>query len=499
LERHVRAPAVVVPERGVVVEERWRMQAMIPAKAKMRTPGGPWRSVARRARAAVVLSTLVVASVGTVSPGCRARPESPAFEIEPYLLVWAGDADRQHDDFLAVIDADPMSESYGAVVRTVPVGTQANEPHAMETRQGPDGLLLAGGLLSGRTFVFDVRDPRTARLVYVDTPREGRRYATPRAYVRLENDHRLATFGDRRGYRGGVVEVLHSAGGLVEFGSTGRFLREVDAGDPSAAGMVVSPHGLAVSQRADRVVTTDAGHGYAATAVEWTSGVSVQVRRLSTGELVHTIPLGVGNRGDENLEPLTVHLLRGGTSAMVTTGDGGALYASWTIATSNPAFALAYDFGVGSHAGQAAITPNERFYFQTLAGANRLDVLDIRDPRAPRPVAKLRFDRDPEGRGGAREGGPHGIAMGADGHRLAVLNYTVETPARHRDGDRRVYIVDADPESGSVAFDLSFRDELLHSVGIDFNRVRWPHGATGPARPAAAVFAKKLPPPEQED
>ncbi len=473
------------------------MQVMIPTK-KIGTSGSPWRSALRQRMAPVVLAAHVAACVAAVSAGCRSRPEAPAFEIEPYLLVWAGDADRQHDDFLAVIDADPMSETYGAVLRTVPVGTRANEPHAMETRQAPDGLLLAGGLLSGRTFVFDVRDPRTARLVYVDTPREERRYATPRAYVRLENGHRLATFGDRKGYRGGVVEVLHSSGGLVEFGSTGRFMREIDAGDTSAAGMVVSPHALAVSQRADRVVTTDAGHGYTATAVEWTSGVSVQVRRISTGELIHTIPLGVGNRGDENLEPQTVHLLRGGTSAVVSTGDGGALYASWTVATATPAFALAYDFGAGSHAGQAAITPNEAFYFQTLSGANRLDVLDIRDPRAPRPVGKLRFDRDPQG-GGAREGGPHGIAMGADGHRLAVSNYTVDTPARHRDGDRRVYIVDVDPESGGVAFDLRFRDELLHDVGIDFNRVRWPHGATGPARPAAVLFAEQLPPPEEED
>jgi hypothetical protein len=473
------------------------MQAMIPSTVAMWS--GPWRCAVRRAMARTLLAAHVLVCVSAVSTGCRSRPEAPTFEIEPYLLVWAGDADRQHDDFLAVIDADPTSETYGAVLRTVPVGTRANEPQAMETRQGPDGLVLAGGLLSGRTFVFDVRDPKTARLVYVDTPREGRRFVTPRAYVRLDNSHRLATFGDRKGYRGGVVEVLHSPGGLVEFGSTGRFLREIDAADSAAAGMVVSPHGLAVSQRSDRAVTTDAGHGYAATAVEWTSGVSVQVRRLSTGELAHTIPLAVGNRGDENLEPQVVHLLRGGTGALVGTGEGGALYASWTVATSHPSFSLAYDFGAGSRPGQAAITPNERYYFQTLSGANRLEVLDIRDPKAPRSVGKLRFDRDPEGLGGTREGGPHGLVMGADGHRLAVSNYGVDVPARHRDGDRRVYIIEVNPENGGVVFDLAFRDELLHSVGIDFNRVRWPHGATGPARPAAMVFATRLPPPEDED
>src|SRR5262245_34703549 len=97
-----------------------------------------------------VLAMYVITALGIAS-GCRSGPEEPALEIEPYLLVWAGDADRQHDDFLAVIDADPTSDSYGAVLRTVPVGTRANEPYAMEARQSPDGLLLAGGLLSGRT------------------------------------------------------------------------------------------------------------------------------------------------------------------------------------------------------------------------------------------------------------------------------------------------------------------------------------------------------------
>jgi hypothetical protein len=455
-------------------------------------------SIGGRVMARIVLAAQAIAVLGSASAGCRSRPEAPVSEVEPYLLVWAGDADRQHDDFLAVIDADPTSETYGVVLRTVPVGTRANEPYAMETRQSTDGLLLAGGLLSGRTFVFDVRDPRNARLVYVDSPREGRRYTTPRSYVRLENGHRLATFGDRRGYRGGVVELLHGAGGLVEFGSTGRFLREIDAADPTAAGMIVSPHGLAVSERGDRLVSTDAGHGYAATAGEWTAGVSVQVRRLSTRELLHTIPLVVGDRGTENLEPQTVHLLRGGRAGVVSTGEGAALYASWTISTTTPAFALAYDFGAGSHAGQSAVSPNEQYYFQTLTGANRLEVLDIRDPKTPRVVARLRFDRDPEGRGGSREGGPHGIAMGADGRRLAVSDYTVDVPARRRDGDRRVYVVNVDPERPGVSFDLGFRDELLHTVGVDFNRVRWPHGSTGPARPAAVVFAKRLPEPEDD-
>jgi hypothetical protein len=452
------------------------------------------RGVARAAFAGIV--GWLIASAGL---GCRSRPEVPVHEPEPYLLVWAGDADRQHDDFLAVVDVDPASGTYGTVVHTVPVGTRANEPHAMEASLSPDGLLFAGGLLSSRTFVFDVSDPARARLVGVDVADEKRRYAAPRAYLRLLNGHRIGTFGDRRGYRGGVVELLHGSGGLVEFGSAGRFVREIDSADPTAAGMLISPHGIALSAKADRLLTTDAGHGYTPTSVEWTAGISMQIRQVSTGKLLQTVPLAVGQRGDENLEPRTVHFLRDGSVALVSTGEGAALYASWSIATGAPTFALVYDFGAGSLAGQSVVTPNQRYYFQTLTGANRLDVLDVKDAKHPRLVNRIRFDRDPAGEGGAREGGPYGLARAADGRRLAVSNYTVDTPARQRDGDRRIYLVDVDPDHGGVGFDLSFRDEVAGTVGLDFNRTRWPHGDSGPARPAALLFAVPIRLPEAEE
>jgi hypothetical protein len=40
----------------------------------------------------------------------------------PYLFVWAADADKQDSDFLAVLDADPKSSTYGEVLTTIEVG-----------------------------------------------------------------------------------------------------------------------------------------------------------------------------------------------------------------------------------------------------------------------------------------------------------------------------------------------------------------------------------------
>ena len=59
----------------------------------------------------------------TACPGRRG--EGP---FEPYLVVWAGDADRKDSDFLAVVNANPSSRKYGHVIATVPVKSRGNEP-----------------------------------------------------------------------------------------------------------------------------------------------------------------------------------------------------------------------------------------------------------------------------------------------------------------------------------------------------------------------------------
>src|SRR5438132_8196229 len=67
------------------------------------------------------------AAILVLLSACARHPEAPLFTGEPYLLVWTGDADRQNSDFLAVLDADPTSPSYGKVLRTYPVRSRGNE------------------------------------------------------------------------------------------------------------------------------------------------------------------------------------------------------------------------------------------------------------------------------------------------------------------------------------------------------------------------------------
>src|SRR5438093_3452755 len=132
------------------------------------------------------MRAVVVAVLGLgLVTGCTRRPETPLFTGEPFLVVWAGDADRQNSDFLAVLDADPTSPSYGKVLKTYPVRSRGNEPHALNAVPRADRRVFASGLLTNRTFVFDLRQPLAGRLLHVDEPGPERRFWAPHQYVTL--------------------------------------------------------------------------------------------------------------------------------------------------------------------------------------------------------------------------------------------------------------------------------------------------------------------------
>src|SRR5689334_5202888 len=84
-------------------------------------------------------------------------------KAETVLYVWASDQAHKAPDFLAVVDFQPESDTYGKVINTVPIpppGNVGNEAHhchlsADQKTLGCGGLLsLLGGLNS--IFFFDV-------------------------------------------------------------------------------------------------------------------------------------------------------------------------------------------------------------------------------------------------------------------------------------------------------------------------------------------------------
>src|ERR1044072_364521 len=76
-----------------------------------------------------------------------------------FLFVWAGDADRKASDFIAVLDVTPHYPSYGRVIASVAARAAATTPHHTEYSLPESGFLFANGYKSGKSFIFDVRDP----------------------------------------------------------------------------------------------------------------------------------------------------------------------------------------------------------------------------------------------------------------------------------------------------------------------------------------------------
>lgn len=444
-------------------------------------------------------AAVVGAAIVFSTAGCARGPKTPPFTGEPYLAVWAGDADRQNSDFLAVVDVDPSSATYGKVLRTYPVRSRGNEPHAVGMRERSDRRLFAGGLLTNRTFVFDLRQPLAGRLMTVDDGGPARKFWAPQAFVTMPNGHVVATCSDPARYHGDPVELVNAPGGLLELGADGQPVREVSGADPNARGLVVAPSGGVALPGIDRLVTTNEAHGFTATTRgDALPGISVQVWRLKDLKLLKTVVLEAGPRGEENLAPAMPVALHRHPVVLVDTSQGGGVYASDSVDTDLTTFKLVYDFGGDTAGGDAAVTPDDRFYVVALAARNRVVSLDVSDPWHPKPVSAVRFDRDPGDSGRERAGGPSALAMSADGTRIVVADYTVDVPGLKRDGDRRIYMLRLDPATGALRFDTAFRDEATGEVGLDFNRTQWPHGETGAARPHGVAFLTPEPPPAKD-
>jgi hypothetical protein len=434
---------------------------------------------------------VVVMSLGVAACRGGGQGEGP---YEPYLVVWAGDADRNDSDFLAVISANPSSRKYGKVLATVPVRSRANEPQELNDTFRYDGRVFASGLLTNRVFTFDLRDPEAPKLAGI-TELEDRRYWAPRGIASVGGGRVAVACSDRAHYIGLAREITAAPGGLVQLDANGRIVREVSAGSPESRGYVVAPSGAAIAPAARALVTTSSGHGYASSAQgPPVPGIVVQLWKTSDLTLKRTVVLEAGPRGEENLGTGVPRAMRKQPIVYVNTHEGGALYVSDSIGIDDPSFRLAFDFGAGSFPVGAAVTPNDRIYVTALSGRNQVAALSLADPLNPRLVSTVRFDRDPDGKGTKpRAGGPGGLAMASDGSRVAVADYTIDVPGYQRDGDHRVYMLRLDDETGQLRFDDSFRDETTDEVGIDFNRAKWPHGATGPARPRGLLFVAEPP------
>jgi hypothetical protein len=238
-----------------------------------------------------------------------APPGAPGHKPKEYIVAWAGDANASDttgdaikklplqlgvteqlaelgdklvsQDFLAVIDADKDSNTYGKVVNTVTLGpVPENEPHHMQYIHHAGDHIYAGALFTDFTYVLDTKKLPLLELSGVNNPVDTPCGTVPDAYWTLKDGTAYGTYmggPDVPGpctYTNGEVRVGNGFGGspgsLVRIAPNGKTLSEVPAAQkgpefpndchnlpalpiPTCA----NPHGIQVREDLNRLITSD--------------------------------------------------------------------------------------------------------------------------------------------------------------------------------------------------------------------------------------------------
>lgn len=420
---------------------------------------------------------LLLLSVGSLILACALAVAGQTRATTPskYLFVWAADADGKDEDFLAVIDARPGRSTYGKVVATIPIGERGTSPHHTEYEFPADSNLFANGWGAGQTFIFDLSAPAKPKLKAQFKDRGD--YGFPHSFAKLPNGNVLATFQVRK-------DGYEPPGALVELDSVGRLVRAGSADVKGLDKKQLWPYSLIALPKIDRVVTTSTEMGLP----KWARGVThagshdshtfvdtryLQIWRLSDLGLLSTISIPTAPNGRSHLNPAEPRVLTDGTLYVNTFSCG--LYRLVDIDSAEPKAEFVYAFpGADSKEYCGVPVVVGKYWIQTDPSLPGLVALDVSNPSKPVEAARIMFDKSFEKL--------HWVAADRGSDRLVVT------------GANRswVLIVNFDRRTGKMTIDEKFRTGR-GALGIDFDRVRWPHGPSGKALVHGALFGPLMP------
>jgi hypothetical protein len=428
---------------------------------------------------------VVCSSVAFLLTSCGASDDATSLDTvdapvspSPYVYVWAGDVDAAEGDtdFLAVVDADPDSPTYGSVLSTAPVGSAGNDPHHSEMVAPSVGLLFANGFKGNRTFLFDLSSPAEPALAGELDPVPG--YAYPHSFYRLANGHVIATL------QRGTTEGQGETGGLAEFDANGGLLRVTSAADPNVKGDTIRPYSAEIFPEIDRVLTTNMSM-----TLERTDNV-LHLWRLSDLSLLATLelpPLPSAEGPECSLElifmegdcsparvaghdrPFEIRALPDGSALLNTIACG--FYRIHGMDTDKPQVDVVMNWpetvgcAVPTIVGKFEVLPN--------MVTNEIVTLDVSDPTNPVEVARMTMDT---------EFMPHWAQVDPGTNRVAVSGIGPEA------GSVLMYWVD--PDTGELSHDAAFGQAAGLGPGLVMSRDEWPHGPTGAAAPHAVLFGR---------
>lgn len=388
--------------------------------------------------------------------GCSLQAQDEPKAAPHYMFVWAGDAAKKGNDFLAVIDADPDSATYGRLITTVATDQQTMRVHHTEYVMPVSGMLFANDHDAGRTFIFDLRDPLHPKIAASFTEMDG--YMHPHSYVRLPNGHVLASFQHshsqmNRGSMGG-------SGGLVEIDDQGKVVRSASSADPAFPDALLEPYSLVVLPEMDRVVVTNSSMH----EENIFSGVSYQVFRLSDLKLLKTAYFDMGANHYGHVSPEEPRLGPDGAVYVQTLGCGIERISD--IDKDKPMSQLVYTFP-GSFCGVPTIVGH--FLIQSVPLIHGVIAIDIANGTKPVEVSRLTIDDKIFA---------HWTGWDEKARRLVVTGV-----------EPRVFLLKLDQATGALSIDEAFHD-AAGKPGFDMAARRWPQGWEGTGNPHGVVFSR---------
>lgn len=388
------------------------------------------------------------------TPGYAQQRPAPA--AGHYLFAWTGDEALKGNDFLAVIDADPASATYGRLITTAVTDQPTVRIHHTEYVMPASGLLFANDHDVGRTFIIDVNDPLHPRVKTSFSEMDG--YMHPHSFVRLPNGHVLATF--QHANHGVTPGKLGATGGLVEIDDDGKVVRSVSNADAAFADALLMPYGLVVIPDKNRLVSTNSSMHDA----DVLSGVTCQLWRLSDLKLLQTAYFDVGENRYAHISPEEPRLGPDGSVFVQTLGCGIERITGLTA--TRPTSKLVHTFP-GNWCGVPTIVGH--YLLQSVPAIHGLIALDIAHPEKPVEVSRLSFNDTYR---------PHWTGWDARTQRLVVTG-----------SENRLYMVKLDQNSGVLTLDEAFHD-AGGKPGFDFADREWPHGWKGTGKPHGVVFSR---------
>ena len=385
-----------------------------------------------------------------------------------YLFVWSGDQKNAGKDFLAVIDADPSSATYGHLITSVATDQVSTRPHHTEYVMPADGMLFANDFDAGRTFVLNLKDPLHPKIAAKFSDEDG--YAFPHSFVRLPNGHVLATFQYKSGampmrgnmmdgatYRGGSI-----SGGLVELDDSGHALRAGSSADPTMPHAALEPYSLAILPNIDRIIVTNSPMQNDALLRSNTA----QLWRLSDLKLLRTFRLDPGEQLYAHISPEEARIGPDGAVYIQTLACG--LERVTGMADDQPKAQLVHTFP-GSWCGVPTFVGH--YLVESVPDIHGFVVVDMSDGAHPKEVSRLVI---------SPEYAAHWTGLDPQTGRLVITS--------ERAGDR-TYLLKLDQTTGALSIDTAFRGED-GEVGFSFASRKWPHGWTGAGKPHGAVFSR---------